>query len=160
MDLKIQDTPIQVWGLHRSGTNFVEWLIRNNIKNNNYERREARSAFHGKQDALKHCYPDITRAQYHICIYKPIEEWLESHDRYTMKKLIDPRDAYWKWINLSMVMKEQYPDNVLLVNFNDFIGKELYYFRAQGWDIEYKDIWQVPMKRMGKGSGTNYEGDD
>lgn len=160
MDLRTQDTLIQVWGLHRSGSNFVEYLLRNNIKNNNYERREAHSEFIGRDDALKHCYPDITKAKYHICIYKPVEQWLESHNRYDMKKLVEPRDAYWKWINLAMEFRDQNPTNVALVNFNDFVGKELYYFRSWNWDIEYNDIWQVPIKRMGKGSGTNFEGDD
>ncbi len=161
MDTITQDMLIQVWGLHRSGTNFVEYILRNNIKNSNYERREVRSQFHGKRDALKHTYPDITKAKYHICIYKNDNQWVESHDRYDMKKLINPRDDYWKWVNLVQDFKKEYPDNVVRVNYNDFIGKELYYFRKwqseMNWQFEFNDIWQVPIRRMGKESGTNFE---
>lgn len=160
MDTKTKDMLMQVWGLHRSGSNFIEYLIRNNVKNNNYDRREVWSQFHGKRDALKHTKPDISYAEYHICIYKSIDQWLESHDRYNMKKLLNPRDDYWKWINLVTEFKEQYPDRVALVNYNDFIGKELWHFREwqnNGWKFELEDIFKIPIKRMGRESGTNFE---
>lgn len=157
MDLITPEVLVQVWGLHRSGTNFVEYILRNNIRNNNYERREVRSQFHGKRDALKHTYPDITKAKYHICIYKNEEQLIESHDRYGMKKLINPKDDYYTWVKLATEFKNNYPNRVALINYNDFLGKELYYFREWNWDIEYNDVWQVPIKRMSKESGTTFE---
>lgn len=162
MDTRIEDMLMQVWGLHRSGSNYVEYLIRNNIKDNNYERREVRSQFHGKRDALKHTYPDITRAKYHICLYKPVEQWMESHSRYDMKKLIDPRDAYYTWVNKVQEFHNSYPDRVVIVNYNDLVGKELHIFRGlqeqKGWQFDWADdVFKIPLKRMGKGSGLNFE---
>ena len=90
MSIQTQGTLIQIWGLWRSGTNYMEYLVRNNIKNNNYERREAHNEFTGKTDALKHCYPDSTVSKYHICIYKQLGDWMRSHERYDMKKTDRP----------------------------------------------------------------------
>ena len=151
---------IQVWGLWRSGTNYIEYILRNNIKNNNYDRREAYNTFTAKQDALKHCPPDISKAKYHICVYKPIDEWIASHHRYNMKKTNTPREVYWEWVRKTMEFRNNNPDNVVLINYEDFIGKELWHFREwqnNGWQIEFNDVWQVPLKRMGRESGTNFE---
>lgn len=160
MNMTTSDTLLQVWGLWRSGTNFMEYLIRNNIKNNNYERREIYNTFTGKPDALKHCPPDISKAQYHICVYKQVDAFMESHNRYDMKKTNTPRDVYWDWINRAIMFRDEHPDRVVLVQYEDFIGKELWHFREwqnKGWKIEFNNMWQVPLKRMGKGSGTNFE---
>ena len=100
MSTQTKETLIQVWGLWRSGTNYIEYLIRNNIKNNNYERREAYNEFTGQMDALKHCYPDETKAKYHICIFKEPGEWHRSHERYDMKKTDNPIGVYLEWENI------------------------------------------------------------
>jgi len=150
------DTLIQVWGLWRSGTNYVEYLIRNNIKNNNYQRREAYNEFSDKLDSLKHCVMDASTAKYHICIYKPERQWLESHKRYTQKKVLDPVKTYREW-RAQAAMFEMTHGNVLLINYNDFIGKELYWLRYTGWDLEFEDIFKIPIRRMGKESGTDFE---
>ncbi len=150
------DTLIQVWGLWRSGTNYVEYVIRNNIKNNNYERREAFNKFSGKIDALKHCEPDISVAKYHICIYKPMREWYQSHERYDMKKTSDPLGSYVQWEKAAIQFCNNNP-NAMLIDYNNFIGRELFWLREWNWDIEFNDIFRIPIKRMGRGSGTNFE---
>lgn len=156
MDSTTQDTLIQVWGLHRSGTNYVEYLIRNNIKNNNYTRRVAYNEFTGQMDSLKHCYPQIDAAKYHICIFKPLEQWYASHERYNQKKLTNPIQAYMQWEKVFTDFSNQ-NNNVALINYNNFIGKELWWLRQWGWEIEFNDIFSIPIKRMGKESGTNFE---
>jgi len=156
MDLTTKDTLIQVWGLHRSGTNYIEYLIRNNIKNNNYEQRQAYNKFTGKTDSLKHCYPDINVAKYHICIFKPLNQWLISHEKYQLKKIDNPVQTYIEWESVFKQFSNQNP-NVVLIDYNEFIGKELWYFRQWRWDIEFNDVFKIPIKRMGKQSGTNFE---
>ena len=151
-----QDTLIQVWGLHRSGTNYVEYLIRNNIKNNNYYRREAFNEFTGYIDSLKHCYPQLNVAKYHICIFKPLNEWLSSHNRYNQKKLTNPVESYMEWEKVFIDFSSQNA-NVVLINYNNFIGKELWWFREWKWDVEFNDVFSIPMKRMGRESGTSFE---
>jgi len=159
MDTTTQDTLIQVWGLWRSGTNFVEYLIRNNIKYNNYERRQAYNRFSGKQDALKHCYPDASKATYHIGIYKELGDYVGSHETYNRKKVEYPIDAWLKWQNVYSEFNDGNPNSVM-IPYKSLLGKELWWFREwqnQGWQIEFNDIWQVPLKRMGRESGTDFE---
>lgn len=160
MSLQTKETLIQVWGLWRSGTNYIEYLIRNNFKNHNYERREAYNRFSGKMDALKHCYPDNDVATYHIGIYKRLGPWVQSHDRYDMKKIEgEPIGAWIQWQDVYKKFNDGNP-NSRMICLDDFMGRELWWFRKwqnDGWQIEFNDIWQVPIKRMGKGSGTNFE---
>tara|TARA_R110000803_G_scaffold50108_1_gene104103 strand:- start:721 stop:1191 length:471 start_codon:yes stop_codon:yes gene_type:complete len=156
MTTKTKDMIIQVYGLHRSGTNYIEYLIRNNIKNNNYERKEAYNEFTGQLDSLKHCYPDINAAKYHICIFKPLNQWLLSHEKYTPKKINNPVQTYVEWESIFKGFAYKNP-NVVLIDYNEFIGKELYYFRSWGWDIEFNDVFKIPIKRMGKESGRDFE---
>lgn len=159
MNSTTQETLIQVWGLWRSGTNFVEYLVRNNIKNNNYEYREGYNEFTGKTDALKHCYPDNSVATYHIGIFKQLGDWISSYERYDMKKTNKPMDAWIQWQNEYIKFNDKNP-NSRMIPYESFIGKELWWFRQwqhEGWKIEFNDIWQVPIKRMGKESGTTFE---
>ena len=153
----IQEELIQVWGLWRSGTNFIEYLVRNNIQNHNYTNRYAYSVFTSNQDALKHTLPNISKAKYHICVYKPFDVWIESYNKDGGQRTKYPERVYYDWLSKVTDFKDKHPDRVALVNYNDFIGKELWYFRGWGWDITFNNIWQVPLKKMGKGGGTDFK---
>lgn len=76
---------IQVYGLPRSGTNFIEWTLRNNFVDVYYNiTPEHINDVEGSApywtDA-KHCYPNLNHSEYAIVIYKEYDEWLKSIKR-------------------------------------------------------------------------------
>ena len=79
---------IQVFGLPRSGTNFLEWSIVNYIDNIDYENKyQACDVMglkkYGKRISLKHSLPTHNHSKYVIVIYKDFEKWSKSYKRYS-----------------------------------------------------------------------------
>jgi hypothetical protein len=72
---------IQVFGLPRSGTNFVEWTLRNNFVGIDYNVIDVINNVPGSfphTTLLKHNYPTLQYSHYGILIYKPFFEWQHS----------------------------------------------------------------------------------
>jgi len=108
---------IQVFGLPHSGTNFVEWSLRNNFIGLDYKVIPSVNNVDGsypKDTLLKHNYPTLKYSNYAILIYKPFDEWqksLKKHGwsfgvtQYGYQKYIDSAKALgdncyiidWKW---------------------------------------------------------------
>ena len=63
---------VQVYGLPRSGTNYVEYLIRNNIDCECTNRYVEKSSYfnYSSKVTLKHTKPHKSYADYHIIILK------------------------------------------------------------------------------------------
>jgi len=99
---------IQVFGLHRSGTNFLEWSLQNNFVDLNYIRyteydRLIKGDYKGltkynEYNSLKHTTPNLKHSPYIIAIYKPLNEWLTSITK--SNHLVNKKEAiesYYKW---------------------------------------------------------------
>tara|TARA_Y100001972_G_C7645185_1_gene324196 strand:+ start:397 stop:870 length:474 start_codon:yes stop_codon:yes gene_type:complete len=67
---------IQVFGLPRSGTNFIEWSLKNNFKNIFYNNLYM--DYKNKQISVKHYFPSFIYSDYVIIIYKEYNPWLIS----------------------------------------------------------------------------------
>ena len=79
---------VQVFGLHRSGTNLMEWNLVHNFKELNYQNiftigNIKNYLRYGEREAVKHTYPNLKYSDYAIIIYKPFDDWVESINRYT-----------------------------------------------------------------------------
>lgn len=76
---------IQVFGLPRSGTNWLEWTLRNNFVDADYNiTPEFINDVEGSAPYwtdLKHCYPTLKHSDYALVIFKEYDEWLESIKR-------------------------------------------------------------------------------
>lgn len=76
---------IQVFGLPRSGTNWIEWTLKNNFVDVEYNlMHEVINDVEGSYPywtEYKHSYPNLTNCSNAIVIWKPYEEWLESIKR-------------------------------------------------------------------------------
>jgi len=79
---------IQVFGLQRSGTNFMEWSLINNFKDLDYKiipyyeseflgNIEGMAQFNRPQ-SIKHLLPVMDYSDYVIGIYKDFDSWLVS----------------------------------------------------------------------------------
>jgi hypothetical protein len=89
---------IQVFGLPRSGTNFLEWSIVEYFDDIIYENKYQICDVEGlnKYDrliALKHSYPSLDNSNYVIVIYKDFEKWSKSYKKWS-KKL--PKKEIWE----------------------------------------------------------------
>jgi hypothetical protein len=92
---------IQVYGLPRSGTNFIEWTLRNNFYNVDYNNIAATNEVKGSgphETLLKHNYPTLDNSDGVIVIYKEFDEWKRSLKRAGMYLLID-EEAHLDYIN-------------------------------------------------------------
>jgi len=89
---------IQVFGLPRSGTNFLEWSIVeyfDNIKyENNYKVCDVEGLNkHNKHVALKHSLPTLKYSDYIIVIYKNFERWSKSYKKWSRES---PKKKIWE----------------------------------------------------------------
>jgi len=77
---------VQVFGLPRSGTNFIEWTLNNNFYGINYINLYQKCNTKGlseyrKHVALKHSYPTLDYSDYAIVIFKEYKNWVDSIKR-------------------------------------------------------------------------------
>lgn len=91
------DNLIQVYGLRRSGTNFIEWSLVNNFSNVNYKnvRKSCNvpGSDYGSNIALKHSFPSLKHSKFAIVIFKEYEEWTKSILRaYDQSKILSRKD--------------------------------------------------------------------
>lgn len=77
---------IQVFGLPRSGTNFLEWTLRNNFLGLNYQDINVRYSYRVEGfpavGAVKHEFPSLSYSDFAIVIYRDADEWLASLKRF------------------------------------------------------------------------------
>jgi len=84
---------VQVFGLPRAGTNFVEWCIVNyfnDVKYKNiYKPCNVRGLkrYRHQTEAYKHSYPSLDESDFAIVIYKERKKWIESYKRAYKHKL-------------------------------------------------------------------------
>ena len=77
---------VQVYGIPRSGTNFLEWSLVNNFANLEYKNIYTNCSikkilFNTK--AVKHQYPSFDYSDYVIVIYKKFENLQKSYKRWS-----------------------------------------------------------------------------
>lgn len=76
---------IQIYGLPRSGTNFLEWSIQTYFNTDYTNVRQVCDVKglpeYGIEVALKHSYPSLLHSDYCIVIYKELHKWKDSVQR-------------------------------------------------------------------------------
>lgn len=82
---------IQVYGLPRSGTNFLEWSLVEYFEDLHYENKYEKCDVKGivnytKPTALKHCHPNLKHSDFVIVIYKEYDKWVKSYKKWSGKK--------------------------------------------------------------------------
>ena len=109
---------IQVFGLPKSGTNFIEWMLINNFSNIKYKNiyvKENIISYPTINNTyiLKHSYPNLKYSEFAIVVYKSFNDWCKS-----MKKAYPEskptKKTYNKYLNKS---KELSTDKVLIVDY-------------------------------------------
>jgi len=152
---------IQVYGLPRSGTNFMEWTLRNNFYNVDYHNIDAINEVKGSGPHLtlkKHNYPILDTSEGIIVIYKEFDEWRKSLKRGGMNLLID-REAHQNYIDRA---KEFDSSKVLIVEHEWCLN---HYYKlleriSIKFGLELKHDWEQPLKRMSTDGGVTLTNED
>jgi len=171
---------VQVIGMYKSGTNFVEWSLNNNFEDIDYRdisRRMRRTRIcpvtreslpepkigeWGQLIAIKHLFPglDITWNNT-IAIYREFDVWANSMKEYTEKDdtvfnipLQEGWDNWWKGIN-----EQLDPERTIVVehswavkNYSDFMNLIVDKF---GYTL--KKDFRAPSFRLDKGGAQAVE---
>lgn len=116
---------IQVYGLPRSGTNFLEWTLKEYFKDVTYENlykkcdvEELNISNH--KVSVKHSYPSFEFSDKVIVIYKEYDKWENSYYKWMRKgkyPKIEPSKEIWeKYIEKS---KELDSNSCILISHNE-----------------------------------------
>jgi hypothetical protein len=157
---------IQVFGMQRSGTNFIEWSLKNNIEGLEYDGSVSAignvkgDMFYGKEQSLKHCKPELDERRVALIVKRNFDDWDKSvRNRFKQcgytKETYDwyydtPEREDWFtpfYINLS------YEDTV--VNYEKFLNHIAHRLRWFFNDDSYKvkENWVQPTKRTTNDGG-------
>lgn len=117
---------IQVYGLPRSGTNYLEYLIRNNIDcnyTNEYKENSPYFEFRTKV-ALKHTKPDESYADYHVIILKKSGNFINSYVNWKKCNRNEAIETYKKAINDYLKFYKDNINSCIIIFHEDLINNE------------------------------------
>jgi hypothetical protein len=144
---------IQVYGMQRSGTNFLEWTLRNNFVGLEYD--SSLSAIgnvkgderFGIQQSLKHTLPNLDNGKA-LIIYRDYDEW-----NYSVKKKF-PNCIYsvedWTYYYETPFREKWNQDDYIIVNHRWCVENYYTLLIAIGgrFKVDYKEDWKQPTGRM------------
>jgi len=118
---------VTIYGLPRTGTNYLEFLMRNNIEclyeNRYLDKNESYTVTH-TDIALKHCRPKKEYSDYHIFILKKFKNFLPSFLNRDIRGENDPYDVYNKAINDYLTFFMDNIDESIIVYHEDLLENE------------------------------------
>jgi len=122
---------IQIFGLQRSGTNFLHWTLNNNfildekidysLSNDNVKGNIKGMARYNQPQSIKHLYPTFEYSNYIIGIYKNFDNWFNSAKK--SKHLVDinmAKDIHKSWLDKFDSLPNQ---KKILLNYEEFVNK-------------------------------------
>lgn len=155
---------IQVYGLPRSGTNFVEWTLVNNFADLKYKNVYIpqgsdrippiiSSVRRGKM-AIKHSYPSLQYSKYAIVIYKEWDLFSVSFKKWANRNC--PVEQYEKYLNIAKSLNSE---RCLLVehswsynNYTSFVDKI-----SEKFKVKKNNIIKKPLNRLNMGGAICQE---
>lgn len=150
---------VQVFGMQRSGTNFIEWTLRNNFVGLEYDGSVSNignvkgDMRFGMQQSLKHCLPDCTTSELSILIQRDYEEWDKSVKN-KFKSCQYTKETYDYYYDTPY--REKWDENTYLhINHRWAVLNyyELLEQIANRLNLTIKENWKQPTKRLHYDSG-------
>lgn len=150
---------IQVYGLPRSGTNFIEWTLVNNFTNVAYENRY-REPFPGLKERLKtawkHSEPEVEEGVKSIIVLRDFDAWVKSmkKDRRSVKTSFE--EVYVSFLSAAHMLFDNNPEDVFIVTHESAVENyELLLTKlSSAFGLNLKPDWRQPKHKMCKG-GSN-----
>jgi len=151
---------IRVFGLQRSGTNFLEFLIRKNL-HVSYENEYCYNEYMDKKrDSLKHSKPKlIDGVDYYILIFKLKSNFITSFKKWTHNKSIklNVSDLYDEMVQDYINFYKENEDKCILILYEDLYNNEIDFINFVGdkFGIETQDSITIPTNVMDRSGGAN-----
>lgn len=153
--MPIQKNKIQVYGLPRSGTNFLEWSLVNNFKNLEYKN------YYSKPDikeiprtkvAIKHNFPNLHDSQFCIVIYKDWPIFQDSYKKWAKKDL--NKKTYDLYISKAKKLDHK---RVLIFNHswlckNYVLGMKMI---SKKFEVELNEVIKQPLNVLDKAGASS-----
>jgi hypothetical protein len=142
---------VQIYGLPRSGTNFLEWSIMNNfhdiVYRNYIETTEIKEIPRNKV-SVKHQLPSYKYSDKIIVIYKKWDEFIKSYKKWANKEI--SRDAYDTYIKKAKSMN---PKRTIIFEHSWLVENYEQGMRtvAEKFNLKIKDKIIQPNRRLDKG---------
>ena len=147
----------RVYGLPRSGTNYVEYLVRNYTQLR-YENEFAENAYLGYRTAVKHCPPE-PGADITILVFKQEKNFIDSFTRWDGETgEINPS---WLWSRMIVdycKFAQENRSSCLVVSWERCLGNEHKLIREVAWRTKaetVQDDIQVPDKSFDRDGGVS-----
>ncbi len=154
---------IQVFGLQRSGTNFVEWTLNYNFSNLNYQTISVlcdipSDMWFGQVSALKHNFPNLDYSDYAIVIYKDFKSWIHSMKRANFHSKLYDVSTTIQTYEIYMERAKSLPEDKTILIEHSEATKNYYEFLkliAQKFDVQMNEVLIPPMNRMATDGGMS-----
>lgn len=153
---------VRIYGLPRSGTNFLEYLIRNNtdcIYEYDYKKGDEYLGW-SSEIAIKHCCPnDDDNLDIYLIIVKNKSSFIESYkkwDKYNYSHR-DISNMYEKAIDDYIKFKQDYPSKVEIIPYEKLVGNEAKYLKILSYKFGFNinDKIDIPKKKMSRDGGIS-----
>lgn len=145
---------VQVYGIPRSGTNFVEWSLVNNFVNLEYKNiyintLSRKTLF--KTKVVKHQYPSFDYSEYVIVIYKKFQNSQESYKKWYGRTL--GRETYDKYLLRARTLNPRktiiFEHSWLVDNYQEGMKQV-----SEKFGLKLKDKIIQPLNRMNYGGAS------
>lgn len=143
---------VQVYGIPRSGTNFVEWSLVNNFVNLEYKNIYIdlpANKLLFKTNIVKHQYPSFDYSDYVVVIYKKFENSQKSYSKWSGRREPLSRELYDEYLLKARTLSPRktiiFEHSWLVDNYQK--GMEQI---SNKFDLKLKDQITQPLNRMNK----------
>lgn len=152
---------VRVFGLERSGTNLMEWVVINHF-DPDYSRIEVFGdhldmRYYNQPQSLKHTLPTKDYADQNIVIYKPFKQWQDSWNRYFKRGEVYRLGGKVGCTRavLQMYLEKAEQIGAYIVEYDSFIYNYEHHVRAIAnlLGVELSEVKPLPNTKM----GTNME---
>lgn len=141
-----------VFGLPRSGTNFIEWTLKNNFTELEVEERNFTYndvfPFIPKIIHTKHNHPTLSGLDGCIVIYKPFIQWIESLERFKSKMVLPY--TLQSWESYLEKSKQLDKDKTMIVEHEWCVKNydTLLFNISSKFGVKIKEGWEKPLFRF------------
>ena len=151
---------IQVFGLQRSGTNFIEWTLRNNFMDLKYDGSISSignvkgDMWFGQNQSLKHCLPTLEHSDYAIIIWRDYDEWITSVNR-AFPHCEYRKSDWYRWITYAYNFGMENKGKVMIVEHKWVVQNYEIFLKAVSklFNTQLKKDWVQPMNYMNRDGG-------
>ena len=153
-----------VYGLPRSGTNYLEFLVRQNLQCIYDPGERECEYFDGTINAVKHCKPDANDGDVFVFLVRNRWDFITSFNNYqhwpdeprVWEREYDPQDLFYSFITDMTEFRNKMKELVFVAYHEDILENEYAVISAisKQFDIPMNKHFITTRYRMGERSGT------